>query len=366
MEKPFKDKNIFFERIDSIRGLAALAVAIGHVLIASEQTRGLNIVTVSEIGNLTFFKIIIRLLLVVFNGEAAVMCFFVISGFVLYKSLNNLHSNNKHWIAEFYKRRILRIYPALIVSYIIFGLYLETPTNQFVQGILLWGIGENPVTWTLKVELLMAILLPFIYLMLNNKKFVVLPIIISIVVFITYNYNVNTLLPHIQITNMLLGQVNYFVRISVYILPFVLGMYGYKYYDILKKYCSKTPIFLLGLIVLLSTGFLIIEDSYYSVLIESFAGFIVVIGCSDSKHTKILSLKPFVWLGKISYSFYLYHTLACYFYTITVFKLLNIPYPLPNIGLNLFLCSVITVGLSILLGWISYEYVERPFITRKK
>jgi len=185
-------KSEFYERIDSIRGLAALSVAIGHVLIASTQTRGLHLISIGEFSELTIFQKIVRLLLVIFNGEAAVMCFFVISGFVLYKALDGLYKNQKHWIAIFYKKRLYRIYPALIVSYIFLGFYLQSPSNQFVEGIILWGIGENPVTWTLKVELLMALLLPYIYL-LFKKNMNALPIIIAFFVFVTYNFNINTL-----------------------------------------------------------------------------------------------------------------------------------------------------------------------------
>jgi peptidoglycan/LPS O-acetylase OafA/YrhL len=358
-------KREYFERIDSLRGLAALSVAVGHILIASADTRGLHALQIGGFWSLSLFQKIVRLLLIIFNGEAAVMCFFVISGFVLYKSLEKLRKKERHWIAIFYKKRVFRIYPALIVSYIFLGLYLQGPTYQFAEGVLLWGIGENSVTWTLKVELVMMLCMPFLY-WLFEKRLGAIPIIIAAIVFATYNFNVNTLLPLFKLQGALAGQMNYIARTSVYILPFTLGMYGYRYYEDLRKLFAKPYMFLTGMIILLSTGFFITSDSYYSVLIESLGGFVIVVGCNDTKLGKFLSLRPTVWLGKISYSFYLYHTLACYFYTTTIFSVIGLAYPLPNTAINLALASIITIFLSGAFGWLSYRYIESPFLSPKQ
>jgi len=174
----------------------------------------------------------------------------------------------------------------------------------------------------------------------------------------------HTLLPIIKLPDIIKGQINYFIRTSIYLLPFILGMYGYRYYVTLKKYFANPYIFASSVFLLLSTGILIASDSYYSVFIESFASFIIVVGCNETRVADVLSFKPFVWLGKISYSVYLYHTLACYFYTTTIFKFLGLKYPLSNIGLNLFLSSVFTVLLSILFGCLSYRYIEKLLLAK--
>jgi len=154
-----------FTRIDSIRGLAALAVAVGHSIIASPLASGLLAVTIWDFSKLTALQKILRVFLIVFNGGAAVVCFFVISGFVLSGALKRLYARkNSNWIIEFYKKRIYRIYPALIAGYIILGLYLDTSAAGLSQDMLLVTTIGNPVTWSLKVEIQMALLLPLFFL----------------------------------------------------------------------------------------------------------------------------------------------------------------------------------------------------------
>jgi len=76
-----------FILLDSLRGIAALAVASFHIF---------------------FYQIRI------FNGiPIAVDFFFVLSGFVLARSLVDIKKENR----KFIKSRLLRLYPAILVSF---------------------------------------------------------------------------------------------------------------------------------------------------------------------------------------------------------------------------------------------------------
>jgi len=71
---------------------------------------------------------------------------------------------------------------------------------------------------------------------------------------------------------------------------------------------------------------------------------------ADSRVKKILSAHPFVWVGLISYSLYLWHW--------PVFSFLRIELGTVHIPMPLALGGVV---LSFALAWLSYRFVERPF-----
>src|SRR5215813_11704729 len=95
----------FLPRIESMRGIAALAVAGMHVTssFVDGPARGwLDAIGLGAAKALT-------------NGYGAVVAFFVISGFVLARSLDsNLNA------ARFVRARIFRLFPAAITTVTIF------------------------------------------------------------------------------------------------------------------------------------------------------------------------------------------------------------------------------------------------------
>lgn len=158
------------------------------------------------------------------------------------------------------------------------------------------------------------------------------------------------------------GQFGYFIRISQYFFPFILGMYGYEYYEVLKKYFSQFFLLLLGVLLLLTAEFMVGSDSYYAVFIQSFASVIVVVGCNENRFANFLDMKPVVWLGKTSYSFYLYHPVAAYVFFSTMIPGILGRYLSESLVLRIPFDTVATVGLAIFLGWLSYKFVELPFL----
>src|SRR5581483_11410349 len=90
-----------YRRLDSLRGLAALSVGVGHAFLcvnfsphSSWQTAALG----------------------VFDGDYAVDLFFVLSGFVL---INMVRGFSAAHYAAYLARRLLRLYPLLWASLII-------------------------------------------------------------------------------------------------------------------------------------------------------------------------------------------------------------------------------------------------------
>jgi peptidoglycan/LPS O-acetylase OafA/YrhL len=138
----------FIPRIESMRGIAALTVAAMHVtssFVEGPVRGGFDRVGLQAIKALT-------------NGYGAVVAFFVISGFVLARSLDKNFD-----LARFVRARIFRLYPAAIVAvgvfaalYYWFGFKLYerssfTPLNVLANMLMLRA-DIDAVMWSMKAE----------------------------------------------------------------------------------------------------------------------------------------------------------------------------------------------------------------------
>jgi peptidoglycan/LPS O-acetylase OafA/YrhL len=155
-------------RLDSVRGLAALMVAGYHALSAGQTRLGQD--TMWAVG---FFT----------DGRLGVVIFFVLSGLVLGHSLRRSGGPSVAHYVQFCLRRIFRIYPAFAVStfaYLVYYLavsghperqggffyyyqWIAFSSTALFENFFFCHQGLNPVTWTLKVEIIAAFLLPFMH-----------------------------------------------------------------------------------------------------------------------------------------------------------------------------------------------------------
>ncbi|RWL96670.1 acyltransferase [Mesorhizobium sp.] len=152
-------------QLDSLRGVAAVCVVFHHCIHVADPRlvpRVLN----APLATLPPADIAGRALLSVFAGGMAVNVFFVLSGAVLMASLQRETTFDSWTAVSFTARRILRIYPALIVMTAGFGIlsWLFPPshssvpftTRQLVENALLITNYVNGATWTLQTEMLMV------------------------------------------------------------------------------------------------------------------------------------------------------------------------------------------------------------------
>ena len=165
--------------LDSIRGVAAFAVVSYHCWLAAGARERLGVMGAPW----SLAALPLRAIASLFEmGRAAVMLFFVLSGFVLARSL--LHSNASY--AGYAIKRLLRIYPAFLIAVVLSYLVhraigvphpdasvLMMRVNNpglsaldLLQTLALWGTSESVnldlVTWSLVHELRISLLLPLI------------------------------------------------------------------------------------------------------------------------------------------------------------------------------------------------------------
>jgi peptidoglycan/LPS O-acetylase OafA/YrhL len=138
----------FLPRIESVRGVAALTVAAMHV--TSSFVYGAPRGTFDSIG--------LFLIKALSNGYGAVVAFFVISGFVLARSLDANFN-----VTRFLKARIFRLFPAAITAILIFtAVFYTTGYNLYrdasygplniIANMLMLRVNIDAVMWSMKAE----------------------------------------------------------------------------------------------------------------------------------------------------------------------------------------------------------------------
>lgn len=149
--------------LDSLRFVLAFIVLLGHGVIPQFDESIIN-------SNILFYYIDILMKLVQPSGVAAVMAFFIISGFVIHYPYTTGKSIN---VIEFYLRRIIRIaLPAAIA----FSLYYFTFNLYMV------------VIWSLICEIIYYLLYPLIlrYKEKHMSKIFVCSFVLSYIVSLYY------------------------------------------------------------------------------------------------------------------------------------------------------------------------------------
>jgi peptidoglycan/LPS O-acetylase OafA/YrhL len=293
-------------RLEALRGVAAVVVAVFHSLIVVEGSPSAQ----HWIPEWIF----------VFNGRAAVTLFFVLSGFVLGLSLIRRSEPLRSAYPGFAFRRIMRIYPALVVSTVSVLLLLwlgperplTTPSvfvntyfptdvsfRDVMANLLLLKHDLNSVTWTLKMEMLGSLLLPLLWAV--SCKFPAAPLL---------------MLPF-----CLLATWFYPDSISVAVVPaFILGFLTTHVSRISGYFSSSNTLTYLtaitGTLFLLLSKPLVVHYSLpfsYSYFPEAVGGALLIASIAYGAQSlvwKALEKPVLRWVGKVSYSYYLLHPLA--------------------------------------------------------
>ena len=144
--------------LDGLRGIAALSVALGHCIV---QVTGLALwgTSLRDFGSMPTADIGMRVLSALFPSDAAVMVFFVLSGHVLWKSFERKRLRFFTGLPDYACARIYRLFPLAIVSALPLGLLITAPAAELVSNMLLLSNSLNGVLWSLQVELVASLAL---------------------------------------------------------------------------------------------------------------------------------------------------------------------------------------------------------------
>lgn len=348
------------QALDGIRGYSALSVLIFHAITIFDFSLGDHIFLNPIQAFSTKKDLFLKFLLTLINGQAAVTFFFILSGVVLFQSLKNISRQNFIiTILEFTLKRIFRIYPALILCLFIFFvlctvLHLLIPTtfiifpfNYVMKNAFLYSITVNPPTWTLKVEIL---IIPFILVTYYFYK-----ILGAIALFVFLGYAM------LSLDNFWLT-LNLFTNPALisfgfgFLIPTELGKHIFSYFK--NKHCIVFLILAAVVRQILpfhsATGF--ISQAMFAAI---FVG--ILFYYPYGPIYKFLTYKISIYLGKISYSFYLLNPFLLFFYhkMILMFFSKSVSHHVIPFGL---LDGLLTLITTIPLAHLSQKYFEEPFV----
>ena len=374
-------KNGHYYELDSLRGLAALTVMFHHfvmILPAFALPFTANIPLAIRLIHFTPLGYMVA-------GRAAVIFFFVLSGFVL--SLPFLNSVKKPSAPAFIIKRICRIYPAYLLA-LLFAVTMnllcyrggvaelsnwfnsfwwqEVNWHEVANQLFLVNSFDaqkyNPPIWSLVIEMRLSLVFPLLVFFATRfgwKANIIIGIACSLV-----GWGAQFL----RHRGVLHFESNYIDTLN-YVFMFVVGIQLAFHRDKLRlrflqlSRPAKHLAFFLALLAYtndcwmgqlfrsaglqkyLQTQFTI--DVLTTVAVSGF----IVMALASGKISSVLLWQPFQYLGKISYSFYLLHIIILF----ALFRLLNASLPLP-------LVLVLVAVLSFVFASLSYHWVEIPFI----
>lgn len=266
------------------------------------------------------------------DGHVAVCIFFVLSGYFYY---NSPCSSIGDYIGQI-RKRLLKIAPpywiALAVGFVLCNCYLSNGYVNATGEVTDWW-GEYwkktiPFTQLLKEASMFfvshsAIDNPAWYVFIDVKVMLVMPWIVVLFRKIGWKYS--------PILILLTAAVSDFRYVSLYIM----GALLHHYIDDVKRIaCSSKWIY--GVLLVVSLLLLDVEHYIFTDhqmmrlmwLINGIGATILVGLVVSAKEKTFLSCKPFVWLGGISYEFYICHAVVLsallpFVYDKTVFILLS-------------------------------------------
>lgn len=361
----------FLHRLESLRGVAAMAVAIGHCFYLIVPT-GIQ-------------ALLTKLLLVAVNGRAAVSLFFVLSGLVLGLTLRKADKSQtafslKTFVSSFgifTVRRLLRICPAMIVGGLLMTAYLvwvyqpppglsETPWFRLQEYFSKWSghftmrewlrcmtlveTDLNPVTWTLRIEILCSLLLPLLHVVskhLSSKGRLGLLLTLVAVAFLS---------PDRSWAEMV------FMFYLGYLLPEICTRSG----PWLKTHPRENTI----LLMLATAAGLASKHAWGlffkpGVLVEGLAATCVLVILLEGPELRIFRLldKPAtLFLGRVSYSFYLLHPLAMFLVAQWTYARVSQNDLVAHSMLFALLWCPLSLLLTLPAAWALHRWVELPGI----
>lgn len=305
-------------------------------------------------------------------GYLGVDVFFVISGFLITGIIQTKIDEERFSFKDFYIRRLRRLYPMLLtvvavsaiaaiallygnqreffVDSAVSALFAYSNIYHLVESQDYWSPTTKNMpllhTWSLAVEEQYYILFPFVFYWLCKKVkllgirllYIVVSTVVLYGIYIYYGYSGERFyLTHFRVWEFLIGSIAYYCALRC---PFK-GKVGY-YGKLLA---------LGGLITSLSVG---VESSVgreVNILIALLSTSLILLIKSDEKCVtgQLLTLSWVQYIGKTSYSLYLWHWPVIVFYRI---------WNAPN--------YLIEAGLTLVLAAFSYTFVEQKYRYKTK
>jgi peptidoglycan/LPS O-acetylase OafA/YrhL len=319
-------------RLDALRGAGALSVAASHCATAMSPLP-LHRLAFWQVDPTSATDILLRAAHVIFNGHAAVLLFFVLSGHVLFGSLATISRRYPIELAAYGTKRLFRIMPLLIVSTLAIAILDHLPWRATIGYMLL--LQPLDVTWTLQVEMIGSLLV-FVALLAWRWRPVTLAALLALTLVISIGCYQNYLLR----------------ALPAFVLGCAVGsMMSYRR--------PTSGLFWAGLVILLLAD-LAFSKGAASQLV-AIIGATFAIANASAPGGRFLEGRFIQWAGRLSYSIYLLHPLGRALAS-RIFDALGIDlHSLPTVA-GFLLLVFLSFAMTLPLAQLAYRYIERPGI----
>jgi len=352
------------EGIDLLRGLAVSVVVLYHFF------------ELLELHNSPYYPFVISV------GQIGVPLFFVISGYLIYRSVDYSISKKgmKTGLKQYFMHRIFRILPAYYFNFFIVFLlafYIFHTMDTWSSGFILKqifahlnftafftykiaGLSLNGAYWTLSIEMLWYIVAPLFFIFIQKDRYLIFLFILSLFYLLALDYSLlDKFLNLDKATNNYIHLLYYWsFQLPGQLIYFIAGVFIYKY----SKNETVTPRHL-QYILFLSLILSFIHFSTQKYFLENFTvkNAITLITVTSLfiifyRH-KLKELHLLAWIGKISYSLYLWH--------MPLLFLMKLFIPVKDFSL-LQVTIVFLISLFIISSLRYYFIEEYGFTLRKK
>ncbi|SCY63453.1 acyltransferase family protein [Flavobacterium caeni] len=364
-DNQLKEKNKIFG-LDLMRVLAILLVLAAHILWIYQDYSNLLTKAIN------------------FSGFIGVELFFVLSGFLIGKSLLKLFVNpdyNYKYASIFLRRRWFRIMPnyllVLILNIAVFsylGYQIEGAWKYFffLQNFIHPMLPFFPESWSMSIKEIPYFLLPFAFLLLarikgaNRNRLFLLTIIgsIALVMLAKVEYHLRTDNHTLAAWNVSLRSVALY-RIDAVMLGILASWIQYNFLHIWTKsvwFGLVLSQMILGALAYL-VGFVKLPIEQYPVFwnllflpLISVAAALMLPFFAQWKSAPDALRKPVQFLGAVSYSVYLLH----YSFVLYLMKYFIDTYYMDLWQLHTF--TVLYLTVTFVVSWCLYEFFERPLM----
>jgi peptidoglycan/LPS O-acetylase OafA/YrhL len=331
------DASAYFPGIQILRGVAALLVVVCHTFLQIIISYGQS----TLVGNIVTF------------GASGVDIFFVISGFVITNSMfGKREIQRNHFIVN----RLLRIYPIywIVITAMLLlnaaGLFksMDSGVLDIALSYLLLPVDYRVLTisWTLTYEIAFYLLVYFTLFLRHRRLLFVLANLVPLTLLVFFSHRLG-------------WRLDFFQRDEA-MLEFGAGMVlAYIYHQTNGRFRIPLSLGVLGLCYLLASAWLLKHEPNLPPMPRALTwGPAAALVVASVLHVPAMKGRVFQLLrhvGDASYSIYLTHVfiIGAYHYALEHTFVAGLNQVIPILGV---------LGSSVVLGLLSYRFVERPLL----
>jgi peptidoglycan/LPS O-acetylase OafA/YrhL len=349
----------FLPRIEAMRGVAALIVAVFHIgFLLNISEKSIRDVAYAAGG---MEALAYRIYMGLANGYGCVDAFFVMSGFVLAKSLDRMTDQDPFWRQRYFTTRVFRLFPAAIFSvglftilYYQFGLNTySSPFNTLnvVLNMLMIRVNINLVMWSMQVECIGTFLILAAVLMVKRHGAKPAIWLIGVLFILSFIGQFSDILPDTNLS-----------MLYAFVVGVLLHFYGK---DLAAKVSANMAMVLAVLAIIVfflcggrgATGWTLLLQCLCPACLVVFA-----VWKPELSIFKPLDTHVARFYGRISYSFYLLHplTLRLTNHVMEPVKALHAD-GLPYVGITI-IAAIFSILLITPFAYLSWRYIELPGI----